>query len=103
MGFHFWLHEFKPSGKFWGTKVLVTLACVQGALKGLIPGIASWDSTYKNLGYSSVLCIECFWIALLHVLAWSAQEDWYKPEHLKQTWDADKDEERPSLYDGEGK
>jgi hypothetical protein len=75
--FHDFLHNFSPSAKFWGTKILVTLAFMQSLLLMVIPPFSSWRPTYVNLFYATVLCFECFIIALLHIKAWDADESWY--------------------------
>lgn len=75
--FHGFLHGFSPSIKFWGTKVLVSLACLQSILLGIIPPFNSWQPLHVNLIYATMLCFECFLIAILHLKAWPCDEKWY--------------------------
>merc|ERR1711934_1098119 len=69
------LKEFKPSLKFWGTKMLVSLACMQSMVIGACFG--SWGEVRSNLLYSSMLRFECFLIAIFHCLGWRATDAWY--------------------------
>eukprot|EP00913_Durusdinium_trenchii_P019367 g18207.t1 len=41
------------------------------------PPFCWWSYTRANLLYASLLCIECFFISILHVWAWSAEEAWF--------------------------
>eukprot|EP00812_Abedinium_dasypus_P009946 NODE_359_length_1636_cov_392.094877.p2 GENE.NODE_359_length_1636_cov_392.094877~~NODE_359_length_1636_cov_392.094877.p2 ORF type:complete len:465 (-),score=166.05 NODE_359_length_1636_cov_392.094877:136-1530(-) len=83
--FHSFLHHFKPSPKFWGTKVLVTLAFLQTILLGVVPPFNSWSTVRSDLFYASVLTCECFIIALLHIRAWSEREGWYCEDYEGKT------------------
>mmetsp|Transcript_42816 Transcript_42816/g.71208 ORF Transcript_42816/g.71208 Transcript_42816/m.71208 type:complete len:427 (+) Transcript_42816:60-1340(+) len=78
--FHDYLQGFNPKVKFWGTKVLVTLAFVQSTLLAITPPFSSWGKNYCNLFYSSVLCFQCCILSLLHMHAWNADEAWYHEE-----------------------
>lgn len=76
--FHHQLLDFKPFWKFWGTKVLVSIAFLQALVFKLpIPPFQQMSQVHTSLMYSSMLCYECFGVALLHMYAWSAQESWY--------------------------
>jgi len=72
--FDHYLENFHPSVKFWGTKILVSLACIQSSLLALCP----LEEIQKKLFYATILCIECFFIALFHMKGWRAEETWYK-------------------------
>eukprot|EP00401_Gymnodinium_catenatum_P014689 CAMPEP_0117551574 /NCGR_PEP_ID=MMETSP0784-20121206/49260_1 /TAXON_ID=39447 /ORGANISM="" /LENGTH=483 /DNA_ID=CAMNT_0005348615 /DNA_START=51 /DNA_END=1502 /DNA_ORIENTATION=+ len=67
---------FKPSLKFWCTKVLVTLAFLQSILLMIIPPFSGWSDVRNNLLYSSVLCMECFVISVVHLVAWDVDAKW---------------------------
>merc|ERR1740129_1994194 len=76
--FHHQLAEFKPFWKFWGTKILVSIAFLQMIIFRLpIPPFRYMSQVHTSLMYSSMLCYECFGVALLHLYAWSAKESWY--------------------------
>jgi hypothetical protein len=77
--FHYELLHFKPFLKFWGTKVLVSIAFLQSLLFMLpIPPFRDMSNVQANLTYSTLLCYECLGISLLHMYAWTADEEWYK-------------------------
>jgi hypothetical protein len=77
--FHYELLHFKPFWKFWGTKVLVSIAFLQSLLFMLpIPPFRHMSIVQSNLTYSTIMCYECLGISLLHMYAWGAQEEWYK-------------------------
>lgn len=76
------LEDFSPKAKFWGTKVLVSLACLQSMLLAVLPPFSSWSTVKVDLFYAAVLCMECFFIALFHRIGWAAHEGWYKPDGL---------------------
>jgi hypothetical protein len=78
------LHEFCPSYKFWGTKILVSLAFLQSILISLFLTPAGWSEIQSNLMYSSMLCLECLLIALFHIKGWSADEVWYGDYEMKR-------------------
>merc|ERR1712050_441500 len=79
--FHYELLRFKPFWKFWGTKVLVSIAFLQSLLFMLpMPPFRYMSTVQANLTYSTLLCYECLAISLIHLYAWSAREQWYK-EH----------------------
>jgi len=71
------LEEFKPSMKFWGTKILVSLAFLQSILISVFLTPAGWSEIQTDLLYSSCLGLECLLIALFHIKGWSAEEKWY--------------------------
>lgn len=70
------LKSFRSRSKFWGTKILVTLAFLQSLLL-CIPPLRELSVTRQNMIYASVLCVECFFISVLHAVAWPADEAWY--------------------------
>lgn len=74
---HKFLHMFHPSRKFWSAKVLVSLAFMQTCLL-MLPPFSSWSQTQQNLFYSAMICCECFFISLFHLMAWNHNEKWYK-------------------------
>merc|ERR1712071_162477 len=71
------LEEFHPSYKFWGTKILVSLAFLQSILISLFLTPRGWSEIQSNMMYSSCLCLECLLIAIFHLKGWSAEEEWY--------------------------
>jgi hypothetical protein len=71
------LNLFSPSKKFWSAKVLVSLAFMQTLLL-FAPPFNMWSETKQNIFYSSLICIECFFISLFHLAAWHHGEDWYQ-------------------------
>lgn len=75
--YHHFLVTFVPSLKFWGTKILVSLACVQSCILGCLPGTPA----QHNLIYACMLSIECFLIAIFHFKAWGATEEWLDHQH----------------------
>merc|ERR1711970_229008 len=76
--FHHQLTEFKPFWKFWGTKILVSIAFLQMIVFRLpVPPFRYMSQVHTSLMYSSMLCYECFGVALLHMYAWNAKEPWY--------------------------
>merc|ERR1712228_471387 len=71
------LSAFSPARKFWSAKVLVSLSFMQKIVLSC-PPFLYWSETKQNLLFSSVICFECFLIAIFHMLAWQHQESWYK-------------------------
>jgi len=71
------LEEFKPAFKFWGTKILVSLAFLQSILINVFLTPRGWTEIQSNMMYSSCLCLECLLIAIFHLKGWSADEAWY--------------------------
>lgn len=73
-----YLHDFSPSLKFWGAKILVSLAFVQTlVLKLVFVDLLQWFSPIQqNLFYSSLICIECVFVTIMHVLAWKVDDTW---------------------------
>jgi len=86
--YHHFLTTFVPALKFWGTKVLVTLACVQASILACLPGTPA----QHNLIYSCMLSIECFLIAIFHFKAWGADEKWLEHQHDKDAAASEHDE-----------
>merc|ERR1712064_264653 len=79
--YHHFLAEFSPSLKFWGTKILVSLACVQMSVLGMLSTFG-WSTVQINLLYACLLTFECFGIALFHFKAWGADENWLETQLL---------------------
>jgi hypothetical protein len=75
--YHHFLTEFMPSLKFWGTKILVSLACLQSCVLGVLPGTVA----QHNLIYACMLNMECLIIALFHYKAWNATQSWLEHQH----------------------
>ena len=73
--FHPLLHDFRPSAKFWSTKILISIGFIQTLLLE-IPPLSSFSITERDLFYASLLCLECFLVSLLHVIAWNPREPW---------------------------
>jgi len=71
------LHEFHPALKFWGTKILVSLAFLQSILISIFLSPNGWSIIQSNVFYSSALCLECLLIAIFHIKGWDAEETWY--------------------------
>jgi len=77
--FHFELLYFRPFLKFWGTKILVSIAFLQTIVFNLpVPPFRHMSSLQMNVTYSTLICYECLLISLLHMYAWRADEDWYR-------------------------
>merc|ERR1712050_173837 len=77
--FRYELIKFGPFLKFWGTKILVSIAFLQTIVFMLpIPPLQGLSTVQVNLTYSTLICFECLIISLLHMYAWRATEDWYK-------------------------
>jgi len=84
--FHLELLHFKPFWKFWGTKVLVSIAFLQSLLFMLpIPPFRGMSTVQANLTYSTLMCYECLLISLIHMHAWSAKEQWYQEHGAEET------------------
>ena len=75
--FHESFKQLNPSAKFWGIKILVTLAFMQSCVLLLLPPFSSWPAVRSNLLYASCLTLECFLLSLSHLWAWHHDEDWY--------------------------
>lgn len=97
--FHHLLQEFSPAMKFWGTKILVSLAAVQSCAE-YIPPFATWFRSEVQWGvfYSSMLTLECLLIAVFHFFGWDAKENWYQDDEAK--WQ--KEIEQPLLQKFKG-
>eukprot|EP00435_Cladocopium_sp_Y103_P059682 s350_g21.t1 len=74
MTFEEWLESFRPSAKFWSTKILLSIGFIQTLLLEIPPLSTHLSITEKDLFYASLLCIECFLLSLLHVIAWNPSE-----------------------------
>jgi len=85
------LEEFKPAYKFWGTKILVSLAFLQSILISVFLTPRGWSVIQSNLFYAAALCLECLLIAVFHLKGWSADEEWYGDYEL------DDDKKEPLL------
>lgn len=104
--FHDDLEGYSPVYKFITVKILVTFAFVQkgffngiGIVASMLPkSVSNWIQHIPFLGdfvhfqpnqfqmfYSSLIIIECFVMAILHVMAWRADEAWYDQydEHIE--------------------
>jgi len=77
-GFHRNLQEFSPFLKFWGVKVLVSIAFLQTLFLMVVPPFMSWSEVRSNIFYASALCLECFLISVFHLCAWRPREGWYR-------------------------
>lgn len=75
--FHHLLTEFSPALKFWGTKILVSLAFLQSILISIFLTPNGWSEIQSDLMYSTCLCLECLLIAIFHIKGWGADEIWY--------------------------
>ncbi|CAK9021339.1 Uncharacterized protein SCF082_LOCUS15301 [Durusdinium trenchii] len=74
MTFEKQLETFRPSAKFWSTKILLSIGFIQTLLLEVPPLSTSLSITEKDLFYASLLCIECFLLSWLHVIAWDPNE-----------------------------
>lgn len=86
-GFHEELEGFGAFLKFWGTKVLVSIAYMQKIAIHIIPPFSSLTKTRQTLLYCSLLTLQCFIVSLVHLYAWRPQEKWYfysVPEFLDE-------------------
>jgi len=90
---HTLLHGYKPIKKFWSAKVLVSLVFIQKI--GLAcPPFRDWPEAKQHLVYSSLMCFECFLIALFHIVAWQHTEEWYEPLKVARKKKEVKDEKK---------
>jgi len=79
--FHIELLRFGPFLKFWGTKILVSIAFLQTIVFQLpVPPFKDMSTVQMNVTYSTLICYECLLISLLHMYAWSPREPWYADE-----------------------
>lgn len=76
--FHHQLREFQPFWKFWGTKIIVSIAFLQSMVLWVLPPFSWWSQVRQNLFYASLLCLECFLVSLLHLKAWGHDQIWYE-------------------------
>jgi len=72
--------EFNPSPKFWGTKILVSLASIQSIVLLPLTLFCGWSTIQEDLLYACILCFECLVIALFHFKAWGAKEAWLEEQ-----------------------
>merc|ERR1711879_231296 len=73
------LLNFHPFLKFWGTKILVSIAFLQTIVFNLpVPPFKHMSTLQMNVTYSVLICYECLLISVLHMYAWRADEDWYR-------------------------
>jgi len=91
------LKEFYPALKFWGTKILVSLAFLQSILISMFLTPRGWSEIQSNLFYSSALCLECLLIAIFHLKGWSADEVWYGDYAIERPDYATKGMKQPLL------
>lgn len=70
------LRDFRPSAKFWSTKILISIGFIQTLLLEIPPLSSHLSITERDLFYASLLCLECFFVSLLHVIAWDPREPW---------------------------
>jgi len=86
--FHHQLEEFQPFWKFWGTKIIVSIAFLQSMALCVLPPFSWWSSTRQRLFYASLLCLECFLVSLMHLKAWGHDQEWYggafRPEQREE-------------------
>mmetsp|Transcript_88292 Transcript_88292/g.156325 ORF Transcript_88292/g.156325 Transcript_88292/m.156325 type:complete len:443 (-) Transcript_88292:57-1385(-) len=92
--FHHFLEGYMPFLKFLTVKILVTFAFFQkGFFKAavlfqdnLLPGlkdvpiigeIVNFPPVKFEIFYASLLIIECFLVAIMHLWAWNVSEEWY--------------------------
>jgi hypothetical protein len=77
--FHIELANFGPFLKFWGTKILVSIAFLQTIVFMIpVPPFKDLTIVQSNVTYSTLICYECLVIALLHMYAWKCDEAWYR-------------------------
>ncbi|CAK0837806.1 unnamed protein product [Prorocentrum cordatum] len=76
-GFHGTLKEFRPRMKFWGTKVLVSIAFLQDLALLMIPPVCWWSEVRRSIFCATLLGFECFAISIIHLFAWPPHESWY--------------------------
>eukprot|EP01065_Artemidia_motanka_P045024 TRINITY_DN6516_c0_g1_i5.p1 TRINITY_DN6516_c0_g1~~TRINITY_DN6516_c0_g1_i5.p1 ORF type:complete len:431 (+),score=151.79 TRINITY_DN6516_c0_g1_i5:108-1400(+) len=75
---HYYLGPFQPFWKFWGTKILVSIAYFQTIVLKVINAMTGWYSPQQvNLVYSSLICFELVLITALHFSAWDPWAQWY--------------------------
>ncbi|CAD7955184.1 unnamed protein product [Amoebophrya sp. A120] len=88
---HEWLDKFDPFWKFWGAKILVSLAFLQTfVLKLILVDVFGLLTVPQEmLFYSTLTTMECLPIAILHMKAWSHTSEWYTdPEWMLGSADA---------------
>merc|ERR1711871_664881 len=72
------LHPFRPTWKFWGTKILVSITFFQQLVlsycKNWLPAHLAPTEPQNNLLHSTLLSLELVCVALLHNLAWNPDD-----------------------------
>eukprot|EP01062_Namystynia_karyoxenos_P070207 TRINITY_DN6559_c0_g1_i1.p2 TRINITY_DN6559_c0_g1~~TRINITY_DN6559_c0_g1_i1.p2 ORF type:complete len:474 (+),score=176.28 TRINITY_DN6559_c0_g1_i1:95-1516(+) len=85
--------KFQPKWKFWGTKILVSIAYFQSIVLSLANSILGiLTEPQVKLFYSSLICFELCGIAVLHQGAWVPEDTWYF--HADDEEDRERDLER---------
>lgn len=76
---HDFLHDFQPTWKFWGAKILVSIAFIQTFVLQtlLVDTFKILSEPQQKLFYSALITWECLPIALLHLYAWKHDAEWY--------------------------
>jgi len=75
------LKEFDPTWKFWGVKILVSIAFIQKmVLSFVFQGWAGYSTVQVDLMYSSLITLELLPIAIIMWRAWDPQRQWCKPD-----------------------
>eukprot|EP00397_Hematodinium_sp_SG-2012_P047172 GEMP01053537.1.p1 GENE.GEMP01053537.1~~GEMP01053537.1.p1 ORF type:complete len:392 (+),score=70.93 GEMP01053537.1:50-1225(+) len=84
-----YLHDFSPTLKFWGAKILVSLAFVQTLVLKIVfvDLLQYFSTTQQNLFYSSLICIECVFVTGVHMKAWSADATWFADDSWRISLD----------------
>ncbi|CAE7741375.1 unnamed protein product [Symbiodinium sp. CCMP2456] len=75
-----YLHDFRPSAKFWSAKVLVSIAFLQQTILSILSHFlgAGFTELQQNLLYSSLICYEVLLVSFFHMYAWRTSEPWLK-------------------------
>lgn len=75
--------NFGANKKFWSVKVLVSIAFLQKiAIKSIASG-GYFGDLQQNLLYSTLICYELLFIAVLHTYAWPSDESWINKAKVK--------------------
>ena len=64
-----YLHDFRPSAKFWSAKVLVSIAFLQQTILSILSHFlgAGFTDLQQNLLYSSLICYEVLLVSFFHM------------------------------------
>eukprot|EP00756_Hemistasia_phaeocysticola_P020169 Hpha_TRINITY_DN15705_c2_g5::TRINITY_DN15705_c2_g5_i1::g.42076::m.42076 len=86
---HPYLAAFHPAWKFWGTKILVSIAYFQSIILEVINALTGWYAEQQvNLIYSTLIIYELVGIAILHyapaLSAWHPDGQWFQ---TVEEWD----------------